>query len=212
MSLEASIAALRETGDAADGTLAATTRVRVQRSLARRATRRRRLVQSTLVVSVLLVSTLSWAWSTGRLPLPFRSAPEATPEVTTASDEVPPSPAKPARIEQQRLEVSPPEAPAPTEALYRAAHEAHFRGGDPAKALAAWDAYLAAEGSGRFAIEARYNRALVLARLGRYAEARAALAPFAAGEIENGYRRDEAKKLVERIDEIAVNGSAGTGD
>ena len=65
MSLEASIAALRETGASTDGTLAATTRVRVQRSLARRATRRRRLVQSTLVVSVLLVSTLSWAWSTG---------------------------------------------------------------------------------------------------------------------------------------------------
>ena len=211
MSLEASIAALRETGASTDGTLAATTRARVQRSLARRATRRRRLVQSTLVVSVLLVSTLSWAWSTGRLPLPFRSAPEAAPEVTpeptTAIEQVV---AKPARV--QVAPAPAPEQPAATEALYRAAHEAHFRGGDPAKALAAWDAYLAAEASGRFAIEARYNRALVLARLGRYADARTALAPFAAGEIENGYRRDEANKLVERIDEITVNGSAGSGD
>jgi hypothetical protein len=43
--------------------------------------------------------------------------------------------------------------------------------------------------SGRFAAEAHYNRAIVLVRLDRIAEARAALAPFAAGEVANGYRR-----------------------
>ena len=89
---------------------------------------------------------------------------------------------------------------APVEVLYRKAHELHFHGGDPSAALAAWDAYLAAEPDGRFSIEARYNRALVLVRLGRYTEARAALAPFARGEVApDGYRQAEAEQLVERL-------------
>jgi hypothetical protein len=92
-------------------------------------------------------------------------------------------------------------APAPpVEALYRRAHELHFHGGEPAATLAAWDAYLAAEPAGRFSVEARYNRAILLIRLGRYAEARAALQPFARGEVEpSGYRQTEAGRLVERL-------------
>jgi tetratricopeptide (TPR) repeat protein len=87
----------------------------------------------------------------------------------------------------------------PIEALYRKAHELHFRGGDHAAAIAAWDAYLAAEPTGRVVAEARYNRALLLIRVGRYAEARAALEPYARGEIAGGYRRAEAAQLVERL-------------
>jgi hypothetical protein len=102
----------------------------------------------------------------------------------------------------------PPVAPPPgitaapaVEALYRSAHNLHFHGGDPAATLAAWDSYLAAEPDGRFAVEARYNRGLVLARLGRYAEARAALVPFALGAVEPvGYRQREAAQLVERLE------------
>jgi hypothetical protein len=91
-------------------------------------------------------------------------------------------------------------APQPVEVLYRRAHELHFHGGEPAAALAAWDAYLAAEPEGRFAFEARYNRAIVLIRLGRYADAHAALLPFARGEVEPaGYRQTEAEQLVERL-------------
>ena len=94
----------------------------------------------------------------------------------------------------------PPAPPAPVEVLYRKAHALHFHGGDPAAALAAWDAYLAAEPDGRFSVEARYNRALVLVRLARYAEARAALAPFARREVvPPGYRQAEAEQLVERL-------------
>jgi hypothetical protein len=90
---------------------------------------------------------------------------------------------------------------AEAEALYRAAHELHFHGDDVAAALAAWDAYLAASPHGAFAIEARYNRALCLVKLGRLAEARDGLAPFAAGDVAPaGYRRDEAARLIERID------------
>jgi hypothetical protein len=82
--------------------------------------------------------------------------------------------------------------------LYRAAHTAHFVDHDPARALAGWDAYLAAAPSGPFAPEARYNRALSLVRLGRNAEARTALAPFASGTY-GGYRKDEANALLERL-------------
>jgi len=87
----------------------------------------------------------------------------------------------------------------PTLALYRVAHAAHFVDRDPARALAAWDAYLAAAPSGAFAPEARYNRALSLVRLGRKQEARNALEPFANGAY-GGYRRAEASALLEHIE------------
>jgi hypothetical protein len=77
---------------------------------------------------------------------------------------------------------------------------AHFVDHDPARALAGWDAYLGAAPSGPFAPEARYNRALSLIRLGRNAEARTALEPFANGSY-GGYRKDEASALLERIGE-----------
>jgi hypothetical protein len=81
------------------------------------------------------------------------------------------------------------------DALYAAAHRAHFVDRDPAAALRAWDTYLAVAPSGPFAPEARYNRALALVRLGRRAEARDALAPFAAGAF-GGYRATEARALL----------------
>ena len=92
---------------------------------------------------------------------------------------------------------------APIDPLYRKAHELHFHGRDHGAALAAWDAYLTAEPHGRFVLEAQYNRALVLVRLARYAEARIALEPFARGEVAVvGYRQREATALVERISKL----------
>lgn len=89
-------------------------------------------------------------------------------------------------------------APSPSDAaadaLYTRAHALHFQAHDDAAALAAWDAYLRAAPSGRYAVVARYNRAMCLARLGRAAEADAALRPFADG-AEGGYRRGEARAL-----------------
>jgi hypothetical protein len=85
------------------------------------------------------------------------------------------------------------------EGLYTAAHHAHFVDRDPAAALTAWDAYLAAYPDGRFAPEARYNRALTLVRLGRIDEARAALEPFADGRT-HGYRQTEARTLLDALD------------
>jgi hypothetical protein len=83
-------------------------------------------------------------------------------------------------------------------ALYAVAHRAHFVERDPAAALRAWDAYLAALPEGRFALEARYNRALSLVRLGRVDEARGALQPFASGRY-GGYRAREARELLDAL-------------
>jgi TolA-binding protein len=81
--------------------------------------------------------------------------------------------------------------------LYRLAHEAHFSSHDYARALAGWDAYLQAAPRGRLATEARYNRAICLLRLGRDAEARQALEPFASGKM--GYRQTEARDLLDEL-------------
>lgn len=82
--------------------------------------------------------------------------------------------------------------------LYREAHQAHFAERNPPKALRAWDAYLRVQKSGRFATEAAYNRALTLVRLGRAAEARKALEPFAQGRF-GSYRQAEAQRLIDAL-------------
>jgi len=53
---------------------------------------------------------------------------------------------------------------------------------------------LGAAPRGRFANEARYNRAICLVRLGRHAEAQRDLEPFASGAM--GYRQNEARQLL----------------
>jgi hypothetical protein len=83
--------------------------------------------------------------------------------------------------------------------LYRTAHRAHFVEQNSRAALTAWDAYLAKSPRGKFALEARYNRALCLVRLERTAEARAALEPFARGAF-GAYRKREATELLEALD------------
>lgn len=86
-------------------------------------------------------------------------------------------------------------------ALYRAAHELHFRERRYQDALRAWEDYLRFTPAPTFELEARYNRALCLLHLGHYEEARAALAPFAQGKRHGGYRREEATRLIEALDQ-----------
>ncbi len=90
------------------------------------------------------------------------------------------------------------DAPDPEGELYTVAHRAHFVTRDAATALRAWDAYLDAFPDGRFALEARYNRALSLVRLGRTRDARQALTPFANGGA-GGYRQREARELLDAM-------------
>ncbi len=82
--------------------------------------------------------------------------------------------------------------------LYQEASDAHFARKDYASALVAWERYLVAAPTGRFGLEARYNRAIALVRLGRTPEAAAALRPFAEGDY-GAYRRDEARALLKTL-------------
>ena len=83
-------------------------------------------------------------------------------------------------------------------ALYRAAHQLHFQDKNPIRALAAWDAYLAAFPKGKLAVEAHFNRALCLIKLGRTAEAAALLQEFATGAF-GSYRRAGAADLLDAL-------------
>jgi len=115
-------------------------------------------------------------------------------------------PQRPATTVQSEAATEPPAAPGPAPsaeedpalALYRRARQLHFVEQRPGAALAAWDAYLAAEPRGPLAVDARYERALCLARLGRKQEARAALEPFAAGKY-GSYRQNEARELLDAL-------------
>jgi cytoskeletal protein RodZ len=84
-------------------------------------------------------------------------------------------------------------------ALYEAAHRAHFKEHDSVGAVAGYDRYLQKYPNGRFATEARYNRALCWIRLGKSEQARHALEPFANGNY-GGYRAADARRLLEAMD------------
>lgn len=79
--------------------------------------------------------------------------------------------------------------------VYRRAHAAHFKTHDLSEALRGYEAYLGRQPSGRFAVDARYNRALCLVRLGRPAEAQPELERFAGGSY-GGYRQADAQRLL----------------
>jgi len=85
-------------------------------------------------------------------------------------------------------------------AAYRRAHTLHFVEKRWDAALDAWNAYLTVNPKGTFALEARYNKAICLVKLGRKAEARVALTPFADGLVGGGYRQTEAKSLLDALD------------
>jgi len=226
MKLEDFSRALREE---AEGPAPATeTRARVIAQLERVKRRRAKRVIVLLPIAAVLAGATASAAVTGKIPaalhafarvlgrgpsepkadVPAASAKSqviaAAPVPSTAdSTPIPEVPsAKPVHAKPIAKHVAePPAEPSAPDslALYRAAHRLHFAGQDPAGALAAWDAYLAADPEGAFALEARYNRALCLVRLGRTNEAREALAPFARG-VSGGYRKSEARALLDLLD------------
>jgi hypothetical protein len=113
------------------------------------------------------------------------------------------APARPGSALAPRVPPAEPEAAdvaskAEPEALFRAAQRAQFTDRDPVRALELWDRYLAAAPNGSLTPEARYNRAIDLARLGRKAEAVQALEPFARGDY-GPYRQVEASALVKAL-------------
>ena len=137
-------------------------------------------------------------------PSPLSSA-QTPPRAEKRSFSSPPSPralsnAPPPSAPSRKAVPAPPlSTPDRAHELYRAAHRAHFTDHDCDRALTGWDAYLGASPRGPLALEARYNRALCLVRLGRTAEARRALRPFATAP--GGYRQKEASSLLAVIAE-----------
>ena len=132
---------------------------------------------------------------------------DALPQVPPPPAEVTPEPAPVAETKPEPPKVEPQASAKPASSaafqdadgdLYRLAHEAHFVNHDYARALSGWNAYLQAAPGGRLATEARYNRAICLLRLGRDAEARQALEPFASGKL-GGFRQTEARELLEEL-------------
>ncbi len=132
-------------------------------------------------------------------PTPEHRAARSIPSVHTAPAQIPaPSvTTTPTDLAAEKPATTTPSEP-DEQALYTAAHRHHFVERNPGAALAAWDTYLRAAPRGRLAVEARYNRALCLVRLGRTAEAEAALEGFARGAY-GGYRRTEAQALLDAM-------------
>jgi len=125
--------------------------------------------------------------------------PTLEPSVEPVAAEAPPPPTAAVTAVRPALNPAPSSAlPDPGHALYLEAHRAHFERGDFARALPAWEDYLRKAPNGRFSLEARYNRAVCLVRLGRSADARSALLPFAGGRF-GGYRRNEATALLDSL-------------
>jgi hypothetical protein len=201
--------ALREVADGSSREAGAT-RVHLVAAAKNRQRRRFTALTTLLPMAAVLVLSTAWAAATGRLTRLFgtgiatASAPAPRPAIEpTPTPAIEPGPEPTPAIE-----------PTPTrrgaqaasgvdvyaeEQLYAVAHSAHFVQRDAAAALRGWDSYLAAYPHGRFAPEARYNRALMLIRLGRTREARDALTPFAAGQL-GGYRQREARELLDALD------------
>jgi hypothetical protein len=92
-------------------------------------------------------------------------------------------------------------APALDPALntYQMAHRAQFRGGDCSAAAQGYEEYLSVAPGGSFAVDARYNRAVCLIKLGRTVEARSALKPFADGRY-GAHRQKRAGELLSALE------------
>jgi len=136
--------------------------------------------------------------------LPDEPAVEPTPALLPSASASPleaPTFASAPVAAAAREPATPKPVTADRDALFSEAQALHFKAKDPARALAAWDRYLASQADAGWTTlvpEARYNRAICLVRLHRTGEARAALRPFAGGTW-GGYRQQEARALLDSL-------------
>jgi TolA-binding protein len=218
--------ALRENVSASSS--GALTRARILVRAQERGRRKRRLLL-VLPFAAAFAAATAWAGFSGQLTgepsspskvgrVPTADAPAERPPAIPAA----PPTAAPVTTDSTAVPSREPHGSTPTptvgsasasaastreQALYEIAHRSHFVEQSPASALRAWDAYLAQYPNGRFALEARYNRAISLVRLGRRAEARAALTPFAQAPA-GSYRRAEARELLDALRDTPANAAA----
>jgi hypothetical protein len=149
--------------------------------------------------------TVPSSFESARAEVPVAVAPPATPTPPTAAVHAPvaPQPAQPPTPAPAASAASARSALAEDKADYEAAYRVHgsAKPNDPAAAkaaVAAWDGYLAKHPKGRFVPEAKYARAVALARAGNRDEAKEALRSFAEGE-QGDYRRDDARELLDAM-------------
>jgi hypothetical protein len=81
---------------------------------------------------------------------------------------------------------------------YREAERLQFEEKDYARALGAWDRYIPLAGKSPLLVDAKWQRALCLVRLGRSDEGREALEPFARGDL-GAYRQSEARTILDTL-------------
>lgn len=190
----------------------------------RESKRRLRLFKLWLPLAAVLVASSAWAAARGHFTNLLSNAPTlepthrgafassvevepegprffATSQVTAAPE---PIPATASASSRPTASTSPSGSAslALEKAAYEAAYRAHAKAGagdvDAANAaVAAWDSYLARFPEGRFQPEARYARAVALARAGRNGEAKGAMEPFAKGD---GYRKADAERWIQSIE------------
>jgi hypothetical protein len=132
-------------------------------------------------------------------PVPSLPPPPGVAAAATASFQMDPAPVAAPAAAAAKANPSGQAVASADLSLYRRAHELHFGGADRARSLAAWDAYLRAFPSGTFAPEARLNRAVCLAKLGRKAEAEDVLVDIERGRFGKDGRR-QARKILGALD------------
>ena len=196
-SFETTVRAFREaTASPADG---AATRARVLARVGEGTERRAMLRRTSVVVAVALVAFSSASVAVTLVSRPWRAP--APSVIEAAAPSLAPTIGKRAIRSIPFASVAPVVATDAVDVESRAyglAHRAHFTDGAPARALRAWNDYLAAYPHGVFAPEARYNRALCLVRLSRFAEAEGALRPIAEGPA-GAYRQMESSLLLDWV-------------
>ncbi|NUP04789.1 MAG: hypothetical protein HOW73_01880 [Polyangiaceae bacterium] len=136
-------------------------------------------------------------------PVPtFEKGPTAEPSVSASAHSS--SAHVAARDDRSaKAPIARPNGFAEDKADFESAYRIHAAGNANQAAIAAWNDYLAKHPKGRFVPEARYARAVALARAGLRNEAREALKPFADGQ-PGSYRRDEALELLDNLGESQV--------
>jgi TolA-binding protein len=199
-SFAAAVRAFKEMTAATDE--AAATRARVLAAADRGArphgTARRLAVPTAIAVLVICSASVAGTTLAQRWRRPAAVAIEETP--SSAAFGAPTHAARRAEVVippvVPALNDTPTPGPSDAEAdAYGRAHRAHFDESAPERALAAWDNYLRLYPRGAFEPEARFNRAICLVRLRRFAQAERALLSFADGRF-GGYRRAEAEQLL----------------
>jgi len=209
MTLEEATRALREEG-AMDAT-----RKRALRDRVLKAPRKRplRAIRWVMPIAAVLAAASVWASVTREhrhAPQPIATTPIATTTIAPIVSVAPVAPVAsvvtplvesgataPVRSVTRTIKLAPDDSEHRALRAYREAERLQFDDKDYTRALDAWDRYIPLAGKSPLLVDAKWQRALCLVRLGR-PEAREALEPFANGEL-GAYRQNEARTILDTL-------------